>query len=106
VLTLIPGSAVPDVGFFQADKIVHFFIFGILMILASYGLKKYKAAYQKPENPLVFALVYSLFFGVLIEVIQQFVPGRSFSIADIVANSIGVALGYWAYRDMEKRKIV
>jgi VanZ family protein len=106
VLTLIPGSAIPEVGISQVDKLVHFFIFGVLMILCSYGLKKTSDIKGAPLNPLLITGVYSICFGVMIEFIQKFVPGRSFSIADMLANSIGVGLGYLVFAWLKKRKAV
>jgi VanZ family protein len=94
ILTLIPGEAVPDVDIVQIDKVVHFFIFGVLMILSSYALLKMHMLNRWPANPLMISGIYSITFGSLIEVIQQFVPGRNFSLVDMLANTIGVVLGY------------
>jgi VanZ family protein len=106
VLTLIPGSAIPEVGIFQVDKLVHFFIFGVLMILSSYALYKKSEIQGRPLNPLLITAIYSVSFGITIEFIQKFVPGRSFSLADMVANSIGVGLGYIVFVFLRKRKLV
>lgn len=106
IATLIPGKTIPKVGFFQIDKVVHFFIFGVLMFLSCYALKK---TYEYTGRPLRYtriALIYSLALGVIIELIQQYVPGRGPSVADVVANSIGVALGYGIFRLLQKRSVV
>ena len=105
VLTLIPGDSLPEVDIFQVDKLVHFLIFGILMILSSYGLTKIKMKREMSINPHLMSGVYSIGFGIMIEFIQRFVPGRSFSIADMIANAIGVALGYFLFIILEKRKL-
>jgi VanZ family protein len=105
VLTLIPGEAVPDVGIFQIDKVVHFFIFGLLMILTCYGLHKVSALKGFPSNPLLTAGIYSIFFGMMIEIIQRYVPGRNFSIVDVIANTIGVGIGYLIFNFLKKRKV-
>jgi VanZ family protein len=106
IATLIPGKAIPKVGFFQIDKVVHFFIFGILMFLSCYALKKTHDYTGKPVRFIRIALLYSLALGIVIELIQQYVPGRGPSVADVVANSIGVALGYGAFRLLQKRSVV
>lgn len=103
ILTLIPGNAVPEVGIFQFDKLVHFFIFGMLMLLSSYGLKKVLDLKSKPVNYLMLTTLYSVSFGIMIEILQRFVPGRNFSYADIIANTIGVAIGYLAFIILKKR---
>jgi VanZ family protein len=106
IATLIPGKAIPKVGFFQIDKVVHFFIFGVLMFLSCYALKKSYEYTGKPLRFIGIALIYSLALGIIIELIQQYVPGRGPSVADVVANSIGVALGYGAFRLLQKKSIV
>ena len=106
VLTLMPGKAIPDVGFFNADKLVHFFIFGFQMILTSFALVKIARLKAKPENPVLFAGVFSVLFGIMIEFIQNYVPGRSFSIADMIANTIGVILGYFTVRLLMRRRLI
>ena len=105
VLTLIPGEAVPDVGIFQIDKVVHFFIFGVLMVLSCYGLHRLFVLKGFPSRPLLIAGVYSVAFGMMIEVIQRFVPGRNFSFLDVVANTIGVGIGYLIFTFLKKKKV-
>jgi VanZ family protein len=106
VLTLMPGQELPKVNFFQIDKLVHFLVFGIMMILSSYALQKTKDKTGKHANPLLIACLYSTGFGIMIEVLQRFVPGRNFSLADVLANSIGVGLGYLIFIFFKKRKLV
>jgi VanZ family protein len=106
IATLIPGKTIPKVGFFQIDKVVHFFIFGVLMFLSCYALKKTYEYTGRPFRYIRIALIYSLALGVIIELIQQYVPGRGPSVADVVANSIGVALGYGIFRLLQKRSVV
>jgi VanZ family protein len=45
-----------------------------------------------------FKFVLLLFFGLLIEVIQYFIPNREFSFYDLVANLVGIAFGYILYK--------
>lgn len=106
VLTLMPGQAVPKVEIFQVDKLVHFFVFSSLMVSASYGTLKSNQRNGTPGRPFLWSGFYSVIFGIMIEVLQQFIPGRSFSIPDMVANSIGVGLGYLLCVVMQRRNIV
>ena len=106
VLTLMPGRNLPKVDFFQVDKLVHFFLFGVLMVLSSYALKRAKALTGRPSKPTLIACIYSTIFGIMIEVLQLFVPGRSFSLADVLANSIGVGLGYLVFVLLKKKSII
>lgn len=107
VLTLIPGPAIPDVGFsFRIDKIVHFFIFGGQMVLTSYSLDKQASIKGTPARPILIAAVFCVGAGVFIEFLQRFVPGRSFSLLDMVANTIGVVIGYYVFRYLKKHNRV
>jgi VanZ family protein len=103
VLTLIPGPAIPDVGFsFRIDKIVHFFLFGIQMVLTAYALEKHTLSRGAPAHPILVSVIFSIAAGVGIEFLQRFVPGRSFSVFDMVANTIGVGIGYYVFRYLKK----
>jgi VanZ family protein len=105
VLTLIPGPAIPDVGFtFRIDKVVHFFLFGIQMVLTAYALEKNRLLRGAPTRPILISAIFSIVAGIGIEFLQRFVPGRSFSIFDMVANTIGVGIGYYLFRYLKKRK--
>lgn len=104
VLTLIPGEELPNVPVFGIDKIVHVGIFGLLMLLSAAGLYK-SSQLNSIRKPGLLALIYSVSFGVIIELIQPFVPGRSFSYFDILANTIGVALGYMTYVLLRRKYI-
>jgi VanZ family protein len=106
ILTLIPGDTLPDVPIFGIDKLVHFFIFGVLMIVSSYGIVRTSNTKGTLSKLLVITSLYSISFGIMVEILQRFVPGRSFSIPDMVANSIGVGLGYLIFKFMVRRKIV
>lgn len=64
------------------DKIVHLSLFtgcGLSCVLA----------WPRPARVLLALVVY----GALTEVVQSFVPGRSASAADLLADSIGAGLG-------------
>jgi VanZ family protein len=101
-LSVIPGKSLPDVGIFQIDKLVHFFFFGVLMLLCCYSVYKISPEKYFFISPLLMAGIYSVAFGVMIEILQKFVPGRSFSLADMLANSIGVGIGYLTYLVVRK----
>src|SRR5690606_27811884 len=86
LLSSFPGSAYPKVDFFLADKIVHvglYFAGGFLAAVYFYGRRKHTSA------PLGFGMLYAASD----EFHQWFVPQRSFSVGDIIADTIGVLLG-------------
>lgn len=91
VLALMPASTTPDV-FPQADKCRHAAAFVALWWLGA------RSRLMGPGG-LVLAL---LALGVGIEVAQSFTPDREPSVWDVVADLVGVALG-WRLRPMHSR---
>lgn len=71
------------------DKLNHILAFSVLYIVFSFS-------YNKINTPFKFVLL--LFLGLLIEVIQYFIPTREFSFYDLVANLVGIAFGYILYK--------
>jgi VanZ family protein len=102
ILTLSPGSAVPEVRIVGIDKAVHFFLFGVLMLLTLWEFLKNKKQ-EVPDNlfPLSFSLCIG--YGIMIEFIQIYIPGRSFSVYDMMANTLGVLMGFLIFRLMKKK---
>ena len=67
------------------DKLAHFLTYGLFAVLG-YGVVKSNKVY------LFVCLAIVLYSG-LMEVGQSFVPGRSMSAYDLLANTLGVVLG-------------
>lgn len=83
LLTLSPNGLNP-IKLAQIDKFYHICAFAAL------AFTKRMAFYQTPIIILIFL---SAGIGLLIEVIQYFIPNRSFSVADIIADIVGAILG-------------
>ena len=81
-LSLTPTTSI-SVG---NDKVGHFIAYGTLMI--NIGLVTLPKM-NHFRNGIFFAICY----GMLMEIGQYFVPGRTFSMYDMVANISGVGLG-------------
>jgi len=91
VLSLSPGNSHSSVLFFQgADKIVH------LAIYLLWGFFFFQVAQQPLYYPFI-VLFFLLFFGVLMEIGQYFIPYRSFEWYDIVANSTGAVASLYFF---------
>ena len=85
-LSLSPGGDMPP-PFPQADKLVH---------LAMYlSLGGWFACVAHRALLLLAALA---FYGVVLEIGQEFVPGRGLDILDMLANLLGAILGLLAVR--------
>ncbi|MDQ3392957.1 MAG: VanZ family protein [Bacteroidota bacterium] len=95
-MTLTPGNAMPNTGSLNipnSDKIGHFIIFAVFAFLLFRGFAKQNKFEVLNSYPLLFSLIISVSFGIVIEFIQNNIPGRSFDPLDILANTIGIALG-------------
>jgi len=81
------------------DKANHFIAFMTLYVLLS-------LAYKYLSILMKIALL--LAFGMQIEIVQYFIPGREFSLLDVVADSVGIAIGivvYYLYKKYRRSVI-
>ncbi len=81
-LTPVPPQAI-DLGW---DKLNH---------LAAFGALAFSASLSVPASRRTRVLLLFMLFGYggLIEVLQQFVPGRACEWGDVFADSVGIVLG-------------
>ena len=92
--TLTPVPPKP-IGLNQIDKFYHFVSFAVLgftFLMAYSGLAVKTVIYT------------SISIGVGIEVLQYFIPNRGFSIADMLADALGVIAGVWIGKWLLKSK--
>lgn len=68
------------------DKLNHLLAFAVLGVLA-------QGVGPQPGKPGVTAAVSTFLYGVLIEAVQAWVPGRSSDWQDLLANAAGIAVG-------------
>ena len=88
VLSLINIDDISTFGSDYDDKIYHVVAYGMLNLLWYYTLHHIKI-----ERPVFIALVISLIYGIILEVLQgQLTITRNLDIIDILANSIGVTI--------------
>jgi VanZ family protein len=83
-LSLAPRIEIPY-QFSGADKLAHCLAYAWLAILPFFGCASMRAALTE-----AFLMVP---IGIGLEFAQRHVPGRDFSVADMIADSVGVALG-------------
>lgn len=81
-LSLTPSTSI-SVG---NDKVGHFIAYCVLMInMGLVTLPKMKS--------FRFGILFSICYGMLMEIGQLYVPGRTFSMYDMLANVSGVLIG-------------
>lgn len=100
VLTLMPGSDIPKVGWLDQipnfDKVVHAGLFGGIIFLFCMPYFKAPISYRQKLNYFIWISSAAIVWGISIELIQKFlVPGRSFDLSDWLADSIGVLIALW-----------
>jgi VanZ family protein len=88
-LSLTPRIEFPY-DFNNADKVYHMLAYLWLAVLPFFAFPSPKAALAGTIGMIP--------LGAGLEIAQYYVPGRSFSLADMAANALGVFLGIWLAR--------
>lgn len=87
-----PLDRLPKFTIFGWDKLIHMAEFALYSFLTGIALKAFDT--EKSKMHLLFtALVITMLYGASDEIHQYFVPGRSCSIFDFIADSIGGIIG-------------
>lgn len=94
-----PNEQMPDVHFFEGfDKLMHFAFYFVLIIL----LLIYRLQQDWRTWVVGLMIIFVSMFGIGIEFLQRFLEGgRSFSVADMLANNLGLIVGLSVYFCME-----
>jgi VanZ family protein len=101
-LTGLPGQYIPKIpGFmdlFKPDKLVHAFIFLVLVILLLFGIEKQNVPIKHWRLNSLLILLFSILFGGGTELLQKYLfINRTADWTDFVADGIGALLGYIVY---------
>ncbi|WP_017732052.1 VanZ family protein [Nafulsella turpanensis] len=98
LLTLSPGESMPETDLWDEllsfDKVAHFFVFSLLVLLMIVGLTKQYSYELLRRKAVVYSLSVSIGYGLLIEAIQMVIPDRHFELADLLANTTGCFIGF------------
>lgn len=91
VVSLIQLKNLPEVNISFGDKIFHFGAYAVLSVLWFYSfLVTFRFKFVKA---LVTAAIFSIAFGIIIEVLQESLTAyRALDIYDALANTLGVLL--------------
>ncbi len=81
ILAALPVKKMPGAGF--SDKVNHIMAFFVLSIFA---LLAYPGMYLRSG-------LWLMFYGILIEIVQIWIPGRNCSLSDLVADLCGILTG-------------
>jgi VanZ family protein len=89
ILCVVKSTELPVIAIANLDKVVHaFFHFVFVILWFLYFKEEVKSSYS--TKAFVFAFALSVFYGIVIEVIQQiFTTTRAADVLDVVANLVG-----------------
>jgi VanZ family protein len=95
LVTLAPGKDMPYINLWEMmfDKAAHGFVFLVLTLLMVVGFSKQSTSLKLKMEPVKYALLVSILYGLLLESIQGIIPDRSFDVKDILANTAGCFSG-------------
>lgn len=108
ILSSFPGDDIPKsfiINIPFADKIIHFFLYFLLVILILLGsLRKSKTTLT--IRKFLFAFFISLFYGILLEFLQEvmFIM-RGADLLDIAANTAGSFIGLLTFYYVIERRV-
>lgn len=85
--------------FKHQDKLIHFMLYGVLMILF---LRNYSSYALLTKRIYVLTPISFVCISICIEILQPIVSQRSFEVVDILSNAIGVVIGIVVFRKLYK----
>jgi VanZ family protein len=91
VVSVLPVGITPPLNIAHFDKVCHFFEFSVLAFLLVWGMSRSGMPFGMKNG--VFALILSSGYGIVIEILQYFVPGRQADIMDAAGNLAGAVFG-------------
>lgn len=104
----LPGSAIPELKFLdwlKPDKIVHLILFGVLSYLLIRAFLEKGRGSMLSSNAKLFAIIFTSLYGVLVEVLQEYVfIGRHGDVYDSIADAVGGLIGLWFFNYRVRRK--
>lgn len=98
-----PAVYIPDLfDLFAPDKIAHFLIYGIFVMILYNGFRK--SSGRLSRNQYSFSVLFAATYGGLIEIYQgTFLPNRTGDYVDFIANCIGCFIGWIVVKFLIKK---
>jgi len=91
VLTSIPGKYAPNIG--VSDKIEHSGAYLVLAVLVNFTYMFQRKIPEFYNKPVIFTFFTIVFYGLVDEIHQMFIPGRMADVRDLIADAIGGIVG-------------
>ncbi len=93
VASSIPTKHLPSVKVWDLDKLIHIAVYLVLALLINRSLKLLRI--RRRTGVLIYLAV--LISAALDEYHQYLIPGRSVSVWDLLANGVGLGIGFTLY---------
>jgi VanZ family protein len=79
------------------DKLAHMISYGVLAMAVFFAWSEQQKS-SKPRAVMLATLVFCLLYGISDEFHQSFIPGRTVSVYDLLADGVGAAMAcaFWA----------
>jgi len=90
IISSIPGKEIPEISILGIDKLAHFGIYFFWSAL----LKQYAEARDSKAIESVLILALMMLLASLDEYHQHYIPGRSVSFYDLLANWAGILMAW------------
>jgi len=109
ILTGLPGSCFKNNGLSLPgiDKLIHFTMFAIFAFASLWGFRAKLSNYDKQRllKALLLMMVVGVCYGAMTELMQHFwVKGRNGSPYDLLADTLGTAVGTTFYAFFQKKR--
>ena len=98
IISVMPASG-PKTDL-PADKIIHFVFYGMTAIF----LFRYFEKKATVNRAFYASVAFTSMYGAAMEVLQYFLPYRSFSLVDMAANTLGAFSGCVLYTNMKGKR--
>jgi VanZ family protein len=97
LLTLVTGENKANMEYPHFDKVVHLLSFCALSFFMIVGFTKQDRYSLLRFNASRYAVLFSVLYGVVIELVQWVVPNRSLELFDVASDMVGSFLGYYLF---------
>jgi VanZ family protein len=104
VLSSIPDLSGPDLKFKLQDKFYHFIFYAVFGVLIGRAFFFQTGFQQLKNNFLIFGIIFGSLYAMSDELHQHFVPGRTMSPWDALADVAGVIFGILIFAWWVKHK--
>jgi len=102
-LSTYPKAIIPQGKFISWDKLAHIVEFGILgYLVARLGYFSRQSWWFRRWG--LITIIFGILYAASDEWHQFFVPGRYSSVYDVIADAIGVFLGYMLFKTLIKKR--